>query len=167
MANFSKFAPLKFLRKTLWPCLFLDFFAKQFPNCIYLHCETLLWMIRLSAFWALEFVCPNQNTGLPNNLNLSLVKTLLPNLKSDVTSKDINYINNNKQISEHQQKTFVMLNRFFAVKWVGVWMNPLTQENLWQIFFFHIIVNEVLKIYEKWYVKQEMEKLVAISCKFL
>ena len=53
------------------------------------------------------------------NLNLSLVKTLLPNLKSDVTSKDINYINNNKQISEHQQKTFVMLSRFFAVKWVG------------------------------------------------
>ena len=72
------------------------------------------------CFWALEFVCPNQDTGLPNNLNLSLIKTLLPNLKSDVTSKHINYINNNKQIREHQQKTFVMLSRFFAVKWVGV-----------------------------------------------
>ena len=136
MANFSKFAPLKFLRKTLWPCLFLDFFAKQFSNCLYLHYKTLLWMICLSAFWALEFVCPNQDTGLPNNLNLSLIKTLLPNLKSDVTSKHINYINNNKQIREHQQKTFVMISRFFAVKWVGVWVNPLMQENLWQIFFF-------------------------------
>ena len=126
-------------------------------------------MICLSAFWALEFVCPNQDTGLPNNLNLSLIKTLLPNLKSDVTSKHINYINNNKQIREHQQKTFVMISRFFAVKWVGVWVNPLMQENLWQIFFFfQITVNEVLKIYEKWYVKQqEMEELVAISYKFL
>ena len=54
---------------------------------------------------------------------------------------------------EHQ-RTLVMLSGFWPLRgyrWEGSgWVNPFKKDNLWRKSFFQIMLNEVLKIYEKW-----------------
>ena len=61
-------------------------------------------------------------------------------------------------VREPQQKTFVALSGFWPFRGIG-WgargrggsVNPLEKENLWRKFFVPMMLNEVLKIFEKWY----------------
>ena len=52
---------------------------------------------------------------------------------------------------EHQQKTFVKLSRFWPLRGWGGLGESVKKENLWQKSFLKKILNEVLKICEKWY----------------
>ena len=55
-------------------------------------------------------------------------------------------------IRQHRQKSFVTLSWFWLFRgWGGGWVNPLKKENLWRKSFLQIILKEVLKICEKWY----------------
>ena len=80
---------------------------------------------------------------------------------------------------EQWQKAFVTLSRFWLLKgwgwgwgW-GVWVKPLKKETLWRKSFFQVMLNEVLKSCEKWYLlmlklkKQEIKDLVTVFYKLL
>ena len=54
-------------------------------------------------------------------------------------------------LSVHWQKMFLTLSRFWPLREWGIWLNPLNKENSWQKSFFQILLNEVLKNCEKWY----------------
>ena len=55
-------------------------------------------------------------------------------------------------LRENRQKTFVTLSGFWpSVKGGGGWVNLLKKGNSWWKSFFQIMLNEVLKICEKWY----------------